>query len=253
MLEAIEEDRSNKEEAENNNHEDEQFEKDSKLTNVNKKTLIDEANIVATAMVLLIAGYDTTGMAISFAAYELAEQPEIQEKLQEEIDEAFDEAGDKMPDYSVIQNLPYLDQVIHETLRLHTAVGYNNRSSIGDYTLPGTNIHLKKNDMVALNVMAIHMNPKFYPDPETFNPDNFSKEAKAGRHPYTFLAFGQGPRSCIGMRFALLEAKVALAAVLRRFVLLRSDKTKEPLELDVTSQLGYVVGGLWIGAEERGQ
>merc|ERR1719186_2019193 len=251
MLEAIREDRGDKEEPENNNDQDEQFEKDSKLTNVNKKTLIDEANIVATAMVLLIAGYDTTGMAISFAGYELAKHPDIQEKLQEEIDEAFDEAGDKMPDYNVIQNLPYLDQVIHETLRLHTAVGWNSRSSVGDYTIPGTNIPLKANDMVALNIMAVHMNPKYYPDPHSFNPDNFSKEAKAGRHPYTFLAFGQGPRACIGMRFALLEAKIALAAVVRKFRLVKSEKTKEPLELDVNSQLGYIKGGLWIKAEER--
>merc|ERR550519_2419869 len=251
MLEAIEEDRTNKEEAENNNHEDEQFEKDSKLTNVNKKTLIDEANIVATAMVLLIAGYDTTGVTLSFAAYELANHPDIQEKLREEIDEAFEEAGDKMPDYSIIQNLPYLDQVIHETLRHHTIVGYNTRSSVGDYTLPGTNIHLKNNDMVALNVMALHMNPKFYPNPEVFNPENFSKEAKAGRHPYTFLAFGQGPRGCIGMRFALLEAKIALAAVVRKFNLTKSEKTTEPLELDPASQVGYIKGGLWLKAEER--
>lgn len=253
MLDALREDSSiNKEdEKENNNHEDEQFEKDSKLTHDNRKTLIDEASIVATALIMLVAGYDTTGMAISFASYELANNPDIQEKLQEEIDEAFDEAGDKLPDYNVIQNLPYLDQVIHETLRIHTAVGWNSRSSIGDYTIPGTNIQLKQNDMVAFNVIGIHMNPEYYPNPETFNPDNFSKEAKAARHPFTFLAFGQGPRGCIGMRFALLEAKIALAAVLRKFKLVRSEKTKEPLEIDASSQLAYIKGGLWIKAEER--
>jgi len=253
MLDAIREEDSNskKDENENNNHEDEQFEKDSKLTNVNKKTLINEINIVGTALVLLVAGYDTTGMTISFASYELANNPDIQEKLQEEIDEAFDEAGDKMPDYNVIQNLPYLDQVIHETLRIHTAVGWNSRSSIGDYTIPGTNIQLKQNDMVAINAIGIHMDPEYYPNPESFNPDNFSKEAKAARHPFTFLAFGQGPRGCIGMRFALLEAKIALAAVLRKFNLVRSEKTKEPLEIDVASQLAYVNGGLWVKAVER--
>jgi len=251
MLDAIRKDKSNTEETEHNNHEEEQFEKDSKLTNVKKKTDIDEANIVATAMVLLIAGYDTTGMAISFAAYELANHPHIQQKLKEEIDEAYEDAEDKMPDYNTIQSLPYLDQVIHETLRLHTAVGLNSRSSIGDYTIPGTDIHLKPNDMVAINVIGIHMDPKYYPNPETFNPDNFSKEAKAARHPYTFLAFGQGPRGCIGMRFALLEIKIALAAIIRRFKLVRSDKTQEPLQIDVTSQLAYVKGGLWVKAEER--
>merc|ERR1711860_29294 len=81
--------------------------------------------------------------------------------------------------------------------------------------------------------------PKHYETPQVFNPEHFSKEAKAKRHPYAISAFGQGPRGCIGMRFALLEAKLALANIVRRYTILPSDKTKEPLVLDPKADIAY--------------
>jgi cytochrome P450 family 6 len=233
--------------------EESQFEKDAKLSNVKATGKIDEVTIVATAMVMSVAGYDTTGLTISFASYELAKNPDIQERLQEEIDAAFEECNGKMPDYNTILALPYLDMVIHETLRLHTAIGTITRLSINEYTIPGTNVTLEPGEMVGFNVSGIHMDSKYYPNPQTFNPENFSKEAKAERHPYTFLAFGQGPRNCIGMRFALLEAKMCFVSVLRNFTLLPSDKTKEPLQIDPQNKFGYPKDGLWIRAESRNQ
>ncbi len=68
---------------------------------------------------------------------------------------------------------------------------------------------------------------------------------------YAFLPFGQGPRGCLGMRFALLEAKLALANVVKNFTLFPSDKTKEPLELDPGSGIAYVKHGLYVKAERR--
>lgn len=250
MMQAMEEDDNNKPD---NEVDDGQFEKDAKLVNVKKISQIDELTMVATAMVMMVAGYDTTAITISYAAYELAKNPEIMEKLQEEIDAAFEECNDEMPDYNTIQALPYLDMVIHETLRLHTGAGFNSRVSIDKYTIPGTKITLEKEEMVGFNISGIHMDPQYYPNPKSFNPENFSKEAKAGRHPYTFLAFGQGPRGCIGMRFALLEAKLALLSVLRKFTLVPSDKTLEPLQIDPSSQFAYAKGGLWIKAVLRNQ
>ena len=66
-----------------------------------------------------------------------------------------------------------------------------------------------------MSSIGIHQDERYYPNPHQFNPDNFSKEARQSRSPYTFLGFGQGPRACIGMRFALLEAKVAIAMVMQ--------------------------------------
>merc|ERR1712078_84047 len=111
-----------KEEAGNEN--EDQYEKDMKLSNMGKrKKQIDEDLVVATALVLLVAGYDTTGITLSYLSYQLSKDEEVQTRLQEEIDQAFEEAGGKFPDYNVIQSLPYLDMVIHETLRFYPPVG----------------------------------------------------------------------------------------------------------------------------------
>ena len=109
--------------------------------------------------------------------------PDIQERLQEEIDEAFDEAGGKFPDYNVIQSLPYLDQVIHETLRFYPPVGMNLRAVEKDYKLPDSNIFLKKGDGITYNARFFHFNPKYWSHPDEFYPEHFSKEEKAARNP----------------------------------------------------------------------
>jgi len=229
-----------------------QYEKDMKLTdNKKSKQKMDEITVVATALVLLVAGYDTTGMTLAYAAYELSKNPEIQKKLQDEIDEAFEESGGETPDYNVIQSLPYLDMVIHETLRFHSPVGANTRVATKDYVLPGTDLVIKKEDMLSYNAQGLHFDPEHWTNPTEFYPEHFSKESKAARNPYAFQAFGQGPRACIGMRFALLEAKVAVMAVLSKFSFTRGTKTQEPLVLDGESQLAWAKGGLWVRVEAR--
>jgi len=124
MIDAI---KSDGIEVDENANEENQYDKDMKLNHSNKIKKLDEIVIIGTAMTLMVAGYDTTGMLLSYIGWELAKNPDIQAKLQEEIDEAFDENNDKMPDYNTIQNLPYLDQVIHEGLQ---HLGYPDRSKI---------------------------------------------------------------------------------------------------------------------------
>jgi len=249
MLDVIKED--TKEEEVGDECED-QYEKDMKLNNNGKRRKqFDDDTVVATAMVLLVAGYDTTGLTLSYLGYQLSKNEEVQTRLQEEIDEAFEEAGGKFPDYSVIQSLPYLDMVIHETLRLYSPVGANLRNCNKDYKLPDSNIYLKKGDGLSYNARNLHRNPKYWSHPEEFYPEHFSKEEKANRNPYAFQAFGQGPRACIGMRFALLEAKIGVMAVMRKFTFTPGTKTKEPLELDPQMQLAGVKGGLWANIKRR--
>jgi len=231
-----------------------QYEKDMKLTTSNKsKHSLDEITVVATALVLLIAGYDTTGNTLSFLAYEMSKNEEIQKKLQDEIDEAFEESGEEFPDYSVIQNLPYLDMVVYETLRLHSPVGVNFRVANKDYTIPGTDIVLKAEDMISFNTKGLHFDPEHWTNPTEFYPEHFSKESKAERSPYAFQAFGQGPRACLGMRFAVLEAKVAVIALLRKFSFKPGTKTEEPFVFSSDNQLAWPKGGLWARVEMRNQ
>ena len=92
------------------------FFRDMKFSHKRNKTLDNNA-IVSNLMLLLVVGYDTTGMTLSYLAYAMSKNPEVQEKLQQEIDKAFEESEEEFPDYNTIQNLPYLDMVIHETLR----------------------------------------------------------------------------------------------------------------------------------------
>jgi len=249
MLECLKE---IKEPSEKNSKDDKsEHDDDQKLVHQRNSSVISEDEIVATALVFLVAGYDTTGMTLSYWAYAMSKHPEIQEKLQAEVDEAFEASNGEFPDYSTIQNLPYTEMVLHETLRRYNVVGLNTRSCTEDYSLPGTDITLRKGDLLSFSLIGIHTDPEYYSHPEEFYPEHFSKEEKAARNPYAFQAFGQGPRACIGMRFALLEAKAAMVAVARRFSFQPGTKTIEPLELDPESALGFCKGGVWANIVER--
>ena len=229
----------------------EQYERDMALEVDSKKAPLNEEMLVCTAMTFLLAGYDTTASTLAHAAYLLAKHPEEQARLQEEVDQAFEEASGEFPDYSTIQGLPFLDMVVHETLRLHGPVPVNTREAAADYTLPGTTLTLSKGDLVSFAPGGLHRDPKHWAHPDSFHPEHFSKEAKSARSPYAFQAFGQGPRACIGMRFALLEAKVALVAVCRRLAFLPGTRTQEPLEQDTQAIISWPRGGLWARVERR--
>jgi cytochrome P450 family 6 len=168
--------------AEDKEHEDNQFEKDAKLNHQTKKGEFDELTIVASAIVFLVAGYDTTGTTLAFACYQLAKSPEVQDRLRAEVEDAAGESKELLT-YDQIQDMHYLDQVISETLRFYNPAGVLQRSSIREYKVPGHDLVIEKDMNVWVNALAIHMDPAHYPNPTEFNPDNFSKENKAKRNP----------------------------------------------------------------------
>ncbi|KAH9384003.1 hypothetical protein HPB48_025986 [Haemaphysalis longicornis] len=100
------------------------------------------------------------------------------------------------------------------------------RSVIDDYVLGDTGVKLKKGDLVAIPVYAMHHDPQYFPDPFTFNPERFSEENVGSIQPYTYLPFGAGPRNCIGMRFALQVIKLSVLYTIRNVQLVRTEKTK---------------------------
>ena len=101
------------------------------------------------------------------------------------------------------------------------------RSSNRDYRIPGTDAVLPANSIVYMHPYALQRDPDLYPNPDAFDPDRFLTDGKEPRNPYTYLTFGQGPRNCIGMRFAQLQAKVALVALLRKYSLVTGPKSGE--------------------------
>ena len=202
-----------------------------------KKTLTDE-EIIGNIILILLAGYETTASLLTYASYSLAVHPEIQAKLRQEILEAKNKNNGVL-DYDILMSLPYLDAVINETLRMYPPIIRTDRQCSEDITLDykGKRIEMKKGDGFILPIYAIHHMEEYYPEPEEFKPERFLPENKGQLTPYTFLSFVAGPRNCIGMRFALLEAKLALSNLLLEFDFVRSSRTSVPLDFSDTKFL----------------
>ncbi|XP_067687897.1 cytochrome P450 3A21-like [Haliotis asinina] len=176
--------------------------------------------IIAQGILFFIAGYDTTASTLQFASYCLATHPEIQEKAYNEIKEML---GNEEPDYDNIGKLKYLDNIITETLRLYPAAVMINRKVSETIKVQGVTI--SEGQTVIVPAQAMHRDPQLYKDPDTFKPERQDEKT----NPLSFLAFGYGPRACIGMRLALVEAKIALVHVLRTIKFERAPHTPEVL------------------------
>lgn len=187
---------------------------------------ISDRDIIANAHVFMLAGYETTATALSFTMYLLARHQDVQERLFHEIN---DTLGSKdHPSYDEISEMKYLDQVLQESMRLYPPVtNFITRVCQEDVTIHG--VFIPEGAIVEVPVWYIHHDKTLWPNPWRFDPDRFSPENKAHLGP--FLAFGLGTRNCIGMRFAQLEAKIALVQTLRKFRLEPSGKNLDPLPL----------------------
>ena len=178
MLDIINDNEKDKveEEAEND-----QYHQDMKLLH-KKKRKMTERDVIANLIVLLMVGYDTTGMTLAFILYALAENEEVQEKLQREVDEAWEDAGGVFPDYTTIQSLPYTEMVIMETLRFYTPIVMTIRSCTEDYAIPGSNLVVKKNETLTFNAEHYHRDPKHWSHPDVFYPEHWTSEEKSTRY-----------------------------------------------------------------------
>ncbi|WBB58149.1 cytochrome P450 [Streptomyces sp. WMMC500] len=171
------------------------------------------ARIRDTVLMTMMAAHHTTGVAISWTLYLLSRHPEVAARATEELDRVL---GDRdAPDYGDLRPLAYLDMALREAMRLYPPGPYGAREAtedveLGAYRVPaGTTIFYP--------FWAVHMNPDHWPDPEVFDPDRFTPEASAGRHRFAYIPFGLGPRSCEGSTLAMVEAKLVLAMLLKRF------------------------------------
>lgn len=109
----------------------------------------------------------------------------------------------------------------------------------------GSKVLLQPNNVLWIPVFAIHHDPKYYPDPELFNPERFSDENKKSIHPCTYLPFGAGPRACIASRFALLQLKAVIYHILLELKIETSPKTPIPLKLRGGTNALDPVGGFF--------
>ncbi|KAL5022796.1 hypothetical protein ScPMuIL_001951 [Solemya velum] len=207
---------------------------------------LTEDEMIANALLFFLAAYDTTSSALTFAAFALATNPDCQEKLIDEIDK---EIGKNKPTYLSAMGLSYLDMFFSEVLRLYPPANRFNRTAERTVVINGCTI--PKGIDITVPVFALHRNEEFWPNPEKFDPERFTPEEKAKRNPYTYLPFGLGPRICLGMRLAQLEAKLAIIAILQRFRF----RTTPETEITPTFANGGITkpaNGMFLQVEPRG-
>ena len=189
---------------------------------------LSDDEIVAQAVLFLLAGYETSSNTLAFTLYHLAVNPNIQEKLRTEIKEAM-ESNAKKYLLDVAQNIEYLDCVIKESQRLCPPIALVNRECSEDFDLNG--IHIPAGTAIGIPIYVLHHDADAWEDPEKFDPERFRDPAKDTRHAFQFLPFGAGPRNCIGMRFALMEVKMALVKILMKYRFVASPETQVPLKI----------------------
>ncbi|XP_038946018.2 cytochrome P450 3A2-like [Rattus norvegicus] len=199
---------------------------------VSHKALSD-VEIIAQSVTFIFAGYEITSSTLSFVLYSLATYPDIQKKLQEEIDGALPNKAP--PTYDIVMEMEYLDMVLNETLRLYPVGNRLERVCKKDIELGG--VFIPKGSVVMIPTYPLQRDPQHWTEPEEFHPERFSKENKGSIDPYVFLPFGHGPRNCIGMRFALMNMKLALTKVLQNFSFQPCKETQIPLKLSIQAIL----------------
>lgn len=166
----------------------------------------DEAAELAVdnAITFFVAGHETTANALAWTAYCLAAQPELQDRARTEALAAL-----QLPPAERIAALPLLQQVFEESLRLYPPAPRFDREALGDDELAG--VRIARGDLVSIWPWVIHRHRKLWRDPDRFDHTRFTPEAKAALHRFQYLPFGGGPRVCVGMRFATVEALLILA------------------------------------------
>ncbi|OAD56184.1 Cytochrome P450 9e2 [Eufriesea mexicana] len=207
------------------------------------------------AFSFFFGGFDTVVSQTCFVAHLLAENPDCQVRLQQEIDEAL-EQNDGQLSYDIIQNMKYLDAVINETMRMYPIAVFVDRLCLKDFdlppTLPGSKPFTIKQGMnIWVPIIPIQIDPKYYENPETFDPDRFLEDGKKIINSGAFMPFGIGPRMCIGNRFALIEMKVLLCHILATCSFKVGSQTTTPLQLQKGSYNLTMQNGFFLKIEPR--
>jgi cytochrome P450 len=171
---------------------------------------LDDEEIRDQVLIFLLAGHDTTAIALTFALHLLGRHPDEQARVR---DEVHDVAGDRTPGAADVERLERTTMVLKEAMRLYPpAWAFGRRvaepDEVAGYAIPGGS------DTV-VSPWVTHRHPDFWDDPDAFRPERFTAAAEAERHRHAYFPFGAGPRACIGQYFSMLEAAILLAVLVR--------------------------------------
>src|SRR5512138_1553612 len=207
------------------------------MTGVDRATgeQLDDVNIRYQINTFLIAGHETTSGLLSCTLYALLKHPEVLKKAYEEVDRVLGPDVNVKPTYQQVTQLTYITQILKEALRMWPPAPAYGITPLQDETLGGGKYKLKKNTFITVLVMALHRDPSVWgPNPDVFDPENFSREAEAKRPVNAWKPFGNGQRACIGRGFAMHEAALAIGMILQRFKLIDAHRYQMVLKETLT-------------------
>ena len=202
--------------------------RDESGSGMSDQVLADEA------ITMLLAGHETTALAVMFAVHSIATHPAVAALLRAELDE---HVGERPLCYADAGRLPVLEAVVKETLRLYPPAPLVGRELAVPIEIGGYD--LDRGVQIYMSPFAIQRDPRHYPEPDAFNPDRFLDGSTASLPKFAYFPFGGGPRVCIGQYFAMMEAKLILATLLQQVELIVQPGFKLELQPVVTLRSRY--------------
>ncbi|XP_032675720.1 cytochrome P450 6A1-like isoform X2 [Odontomachus brunneus] len=204
---------------------------------------LTDSLIASQAFIFFLAGFETSSTTMTNALYELAQNHKIQDTLREEINQEYAK-NDGVLTYDNIKKMDYLDKVFKETLRKYPPATFLMRQSTSSYTFDSIKINIPKGQPIWIPVYAIQRDPNIYPNPNVFDPERFKEEVT--RNAMFYLPFGDGPRKCIGSRFAVYQTKIGLIKILRNYNIEICEKSQIPYTNDPKAFLLTPKGGIYL-------
>lgn len=195
------------------------------------------------SLILFVAGHETSANALTWMWYLLGKHPDIEAKI---LKEAEDVLGNRSVTFADIPQLSYSKQVLQEVMRLYPPAWIMDRMNLEEDTLG--EFKLAKGSTINLFIYGAHHNPKYWKNPEKFDPKRFTKEAIKERPNFCYFPFGGGPRLCIGQQFAYMEMQLVLVELIRRFHIERVDDK----EIDILPLVTLrPKSEIWVRLKER--
>ncbi|CAG9808086.1 unnamed protein product [Chironomus riparius] len=218
------------------------------IISLKKKKEMSNIEMVAHGVTFFLDGFDTSSIGLAPIFYELGKNQRVQNKLREELLATFPNEDDIT--YDKLLDHQYLDNVIYESLRINPPITFANRECSENITLElnNKNITIGKGEKIIIPLVSIQQDPEYFHNPKEFIPERFDHGIKEYRDKGLLFPFGEGPRECLGKRFALLQVKIAIYSIIRNFeISVNEELTAKNLEIDPEELLMNVKkGGMWL-------
>jgi len=204
---------------------------------------MDDTQLRDEALTIFLAGHETTANALTWTWYLLSQNPAVEARLHAEIDAA---VPGRMPEFDDLPALPYTRMVLAESMRLYPPAWAIGRRAISAFELRGYTV--PKKSVVLMSQYLMHRDPRYFPDPERFDPGRWTSEAQALRPKFSYFPFGGGTRVCIGEQFAWMEGILLIASIAQNWRLRLAPAHRVEVQPLITLRPRY---GMTMSLERR--